>query len=121
MRVRAPEPSDAGAVLELIAARDIADLGYADYTLEDVKADWARPSPTSRSTPRSRRRGLGRALLLQGLAALRTHGLTTGELFVQTENENATGSTSRSGCAPPRPASAGRRRWASSLARWPAR
>ncbi len=39
---------------------------------------------------RSRRRGLGRALLLHGLAALRAHGLTTGELFVQAENENAT-------------------------------
>ena len=44
MRVRAPEPGDAAAVLELIVARDVADLGYADYTLEDVKADWASPA-----------------------------------------------------------------------------
>ena len=43
MRVRAPEPSDAAAVLDLIVARDIADLGRPDYTLEDVQADWAAP------------------------------------------------------------------------------
>lgn len=43
MRVRAPEPGDARAVLELIVARDIADLGRPDYTLEDVRADWASP------------------------------------------------------------------------------
>ncbi len=43
MRVRAPEPADAPAVLELIVARDIADLGRPDYTLEDVRADWAAP------------------------------------------------------------------------------
>jgi ribosomal protein S18 acetylase RimI-like enzyme len=30
-------------VLELIIARDIADLGRPDYTLEDVQADWAAP------------------------------------------------------------------------------
>jgi mycothiol synthase len=38
----------------------------------------------------SRRRGLGRALLLHGLAALRANGVTAGELFVQVDNENAT-------------------------------
>lgn len=38
---------------------------------------------------RSRRRGVGRALLLHGLAALRAAGLTVGELFVQAENANA--------------------------------
>jgi mycothiol synthase len=43
MRVRAPQPSDAPAVLDLIVARDIADLGRPDYTLEDVRADWAAP------------------------------------------------------------------------------
>jgi mycothiol synthase len=43
MRVRAPEPGDAQAVLDLIVARDIADLGRPDYTLEDVRADWASP------------------------------------------------------------------------------
>src|ERR687889_1308800 len=43
MRVRAPRPDDAHAVLDLIVARDIADLGRPDYTLEDVHADWAAP------------------------------------------------------------------------------
>src|SRR5687768_242159 len=44
MQLRAPEPADAAAVLELIIARDIADLGRPDYTLEDVQADWAAPA-----------------------------------------------------------------------------
>jgi len=43
MRVRSPEPNDAPAVLELIVARDVADLGRPDYTLEDVRADWTAP------------------------------------------------------------------------------
>jgi mycothiol synthase len=43
MHLRAPEPADAPAVLELIVARDVADLGRPDYTLEDVRADWAAP------------------------------------------------------------------------------
>jgi mycothiol synthase len=43
MRLRAPEPDDAHAVLELIIARDIADLGRPDYTLEDVRSDWTAP------------------------------------------------------------------------------
>jgi len=43
MQLRAPEPADADVVLELIIARDIADLGRPDYTLEDVQADWAAP------------------------------------------------------------------------------
>jgi mycothiol synthase len=43
MQLRPPEPSDAGTVLDLIVARDIADLGKPDYTLEDVEADWNAP------------------------------------------------------------------------------
>jgi mycothiol synthase len=43
MRLRPPEPDDAHAVLELIIARDIADLGRPDYTLEDVRSDWGGP------------------------------------------------------------------------------
>jgi mycothiol synthase len=43
MRLRAPEPDDAHAVLDLIVARDVADLGRPDYTLEDVRSDWAAP------------------------------------------------------------------------------
>jgi hypothetical protein len=33
MYVRAPTPADAPAVLELIVARDIADLGRPDYKI----------------------------------------------------------------------------------------
>jgi mycothiol synthase len=43
VNIRAPEAADAEAVLDLIVARDIADLGRPDYTLEDVRADWAAP------------------------------------------------------------------------------
>ena len=43
MKLRAPAPEDAPAVLDLIVARDIADLGRPDYTLEDARADWAAP------------------------------------------------------------------------------
>jgi len=43
VNVRPPQPGDAEAVLDLIVARDIADLGRPDYTLEDVRADWAAP------------------------------------------------------------------------------
>ena len=43
MQLRSPVASDAGAVLELIVARDIADLGRPDYTLDDVRADWSTP------------------------------------------------------------------------------
>lgn len=43
VNLRAPQPEDAPAVLELIVARDVADLGHPDYTLDDVEADWASP------------------------------------------------------------------------------
>src|SRR5918997_364169 len=35
--------ADAEAVLEVILARDVADIGHPDFTLEDVLADWAAP------------------------------------------------------------------------------
>jgi mycothiol synthase len=42
-RLRPPHAADADAVLALIVARDIADLGMPDFTLEDLRADWATP------------------------------------------------------------------------------
>jgi mycothiol synthase len=39
---RPPVPEDAPAVLGLIVACDIADLGVPDYTLEDLHDDWRR-------------------------------------------------------------------------------
>jgi len=41
MRTRPVDPRDAAAVLELIVARDVADLGAPDYTLADLESDWA--------------------------------------------------------------------------------
>lgn len=42
-RLRPPTEADAAAVLELILARDVADLGAPDFTLADLRADWAVP------------------------------------------------------------------------------
>src|SRR4051794_31496240 len=40
MRLRAPTFADAEAVAALIVAADIAELGEADYTLEDLRQEW---------------------------------------------------------------------------------
>jgi mycothiol synthase len=40
MRLRAPVPDDAAAVLDVLVARDIADLGVPDYTREDLLDEW---------------------------------------------------------------------------------
>jgi mycothiol synthase len=42
-RVRPPAEDDAASVLQVIVARDVADLGVPDFTLEDLRADWATP------------------------------------------------------------------------------
>src|SRR3954451_20853914 len=42
-RLRPPADADADAVLDVILARDVADLGVPDFTLEDLRADWASP------------------------------------------------------------------------------
>jgi mycothiol synthase len=41
--LRAPRPDDAEAVAELLRARDVADLGEAETTVADVRADWEAP------------------------------------------------------------------------------
>jgi ribosomal protein S18 acetylase RimI-like enzyme len=41
--LRAPAPPDAEAVLRVLLARDVEDIGYPDFTLEDLRADWATP------------------------------------------------------------------------------
>lgn len=41
MTIRAPHPEDLDAVLELIVARDVADLGAPDYTRADLEQAWA--------------------------------------------------------------------------------
>jgi mycothiol synthase len=42
-RVRPPADGDAPSVLEVIVARDVADLGVPGFTLDDLRADWATP------------------------------------------------------------------------------
>ena len=42
-RIRPPVEADANSVLDVIHARDLADLGVPDFTLDDLQADWARP------------------------------------------------------------------------------
>jgi mycothiol synthase len=40
MRLRAPAIDDASAVLEVLVARDIADIGVPDYVLQDLLDEW---------------------------------------------------------------------------------
>jgi mycothiol synthase len=40
MLMRAPVSDDAPAVLAVLVARDVADLGVPDYTLEDLQDEW---------------------------------------------------------------------------------
>jgi mycothiol synthase len=41
--LRTPNADDAGAVAELLRARDVADLGEAEVTVADVTAEWSAP------------------------------------------------------------------------------
>jgi mycothiol synthase len=43
MRLRPPTPEDAEAVLALIVARDVADVGQPDYTLGELQDEWSLP------------------------------------------------------------------------------
>lgn len=43
MLLRAPRRDEANAVLAVIVARDVADIGRPDYTMQDLLADWALP------------------------------------------------------------------------------
>src|SRR5436853_6718347 len=40
MRLRAPTIDDAPAVLEVLVARDVVDIGVPDYVLEDLLDEW---------------------------------------------------------------------------------
>ncbi len=41
MRLRPATPADAGAVLAVLVARDVADVGEPDYTLADLQDEWS--------------------------------------------------------------------------------
>lgn len=75
-RLRPPAAADADAVLALIVARDVADLGVPDFTLEDLQADWASPGVSLEhdarvSAPSGRIRGY--AILLGDDAVVMVH------------------------------------------------
>jgi mycothiol synthase len=76
-RLRPPSSNDAEAVLAVILARDIADLGTPDFTLEDLRADWASPGLALEHDARvsSDRAGevRGYAVLLGGDAVVIVH------------------------------------------------
>jgi mycothiol synthase len=42
-RIRPPLDADAPSVLDVIHARDVADVGAPDFMLEDLESDWSRP------------------------------------------------------------------------------
>jgi mycothiol synthase len=75
-RLRPPAAADAEAVLEVILACDRADLGVPDFTLEDLRADWASPGLTLADDARvSARAGAidGYAILLGDDAVVLVH------------------------------------------------
>jgi mycothiol synthase len=81
-RLRPPRDGDADAVLALIVARDIADLGMPDFTIEDLRADWARPGLDLEHDARvSGRNGAirGYAILLGDDAVVYVHPEAEGE------------------------------------------
>ena len=81
-RLRPPRDGDADAVLALIVARDIADLGMPDFTIEDLRADWARPGLDLEHDARvSGRNGTirGYAILLGDDAVVMVHPGAEGE------------------------------------------
>src|SRR5215207_9046924 len=81
-RLRPPRDGDADAVLELIVARDIADLGMPDFTIEDLRADWARPGLSLEHDARVAARDgsiRGYAILLGDDAVVMVHPEAEGE------------------------------------------
>ena len=79
--LRAPIEADDTAVLELVVARDVADLGRPDFTLEDVHADWATPGLSLADDARVAvgRDGLeGYAILLGDVATVLVHPAAEG-------------------------------------------
>jgi mycothiol synthase len=81
-RLRPPAATDAEAVLAVILARDVADLGVPDFTLEDLQADWASPGLSLRDDARVSAPGgaiRGYAILLGDDAIVLVHPEAEGE------------------------------------------
>jgi mycothiol synthase len=111
-RLRSPTDADADAVLDLILARDLADLGVPDFTMEDLKAEWSgvdlehdariAPGPDGRLDgyavlladdavvlvhPEAERQGLGTVLRRWAEARAAERGTTTIRQFAVGSNE----------------------------------
>lgn len=81
-RLRPPADADAEAVLAVILARDVADLGVPDFTLDDLRADWASPGLALEHDARLAARDgavSGYAVLLGDDAVVITHPESEGE------------------------------------------
>jgi mycothiol synthase len=81
-RVRPPLEDDTANVLRVILARDVADLGVPDFTLEDLQADWASPGLDLRHDVRVADAGgaiRGYAILLGDDAVVIVHPEAEGE------------------------------------------
>jgi mycothiol synthase len=115
MQLRPPAFDDAEAVLEVLIARDIADTGEPDYTLEDLVQEWRlaevdlredarvvelhgriagygivrRPGTVVAVDPRFEGRGVGRALLKWSEARGRQQGRGAHRQYVGAANVHA--------------------------------
>src|SRR5215216_1345886 len=81
-RIRPPIDADAPFVLDVIHARDVADLGTPDFTLEDLEADWSRPGLALEHDARVAESGgsiRGYAILLGDDAVVCVHPEAEGE------------------------------------------
>lgn len=113
MQLRAPALDDAEAVLAILSARDIADIGEPDYTLEDLLEEWrasdialaddvrvaelddeiagyvivSRPGTQVVVDPRFEGRGIGRALLEWAEARDRDRGRDRHRQWIGAGNE----------------------------------
>ena len=125
MRLRAPVMDDAPAVLEVLIARDIADTGKPDYTLDDLLQEWRlgevdlgedarvverdgqivgyaivrRPGAIVAVDPRLEDRGVGRALLDWSEERGRRHGRGTLRVYVGAADARACELLSEAGYA----------------------
>lgn len=115
MRLRAPALDDAEVVLEVLSARDIADIGEPDYTLQDLLEEWQlaevdlaedarvvevagqiagygivrRPGAVVTVDPRFEGRGVGRMLLEWSEARSRQRGRDRHRQYVGAGNDRA--------------------------------
>ncbi len=115
MRLRAPVPDDAPAALAVLVAREVADFGVPDYTLEDLLDEWRgsdlvlatdarvieadgrivaygavrRPGTLAVVAPEFEGRGIGARLLQWAEARERERGSERHRQWIAASNERA--------------------------------